>query len=326
VRALFGHDESVAALREGLDSGRLHHAWLITGPRGIGKSLFAHKAALRVLAQGQGPVQEAGLDVREGHPAARLVAAGSHPDLMQLERLTKENGTDLARSITVAQVRGLQRLFATTSSYSPWRVVVIDAADDLEPGGANALLKSLEEPRPSSLFLLVSHAPERLLPTIRSRCRLLRLATLGEADMQKALQSALPDAAPPEITALAEAGEGAPGKAIAHRGLDVSSLDSAMRRIAEGGDPTNQHRSELAQSLALKSAQPRYEAFLARAPSFIAAAARRRRGGQLAEAVRLWEQASTLATVAVRQSLDAQATVFEMGTLLAGLSDRTAKA
>jgi DNA polymerase-3 subunit delta' len=315
----------VAAFREGLDSGRLHHGWLISGPRGIGKSLFARKAALRVLAQGQGPVPEAGLDVREGHPAAQLIAAGSHPDFTQLERLTKETGTDLARSITIAQVRGLQRLFSTTSSFSPWRVVVIDAADDLEPGGANALLKSLEEPPPSSLFLLVSHAPEGLLPTIRSRCRMLRLAPLGPAEMTKALESALPDAMPAEISSLVTAGEGAPGRAIAFRGLDVPALDAAMRKIAQGGDPTNQYRSELAQSLALKSAQPRYEAFLARAPSFFAGAARRRRGNELAAAVKLWEQANTLATVAVRQSLDAQATVFEMGTLLAGLSERAAK-
>ena len=319
---LFGHADAVAAFRAALDSGRLHHAWLVSGPAGIGKSLFARKAALRVLAQGQGPVARPGLDVPGDHPATSLIAAGSHPDLMQLERLPKESGTELARSITVAQVRSLQRLFATTSSYSPWRVVVIDSVDDLEPGGANALLKSLEEPPPSSLFLLVSHAPERLLPTIRSRCRLLRLGPLSREDMVAALGAALPDAPPAEIQALAAAGEGAPGRAIAYRGLDVQALDEAMRRIADGGDPTNQHRSDLAQSLCLKSAQPRYEAFLARAPSFIAAAARSRRGPQLAQAVRLWEQASQLSVTALRQSLDAQSTAFEMGSLIAGLARR----
>jgi DNA polymerase-3 subunit delta' len=322
VSPLYGHEEAVAAFRAGLDSGRLHHAWLISGPAGIGKSLFARKAALRVLAQGQGPVARPGLEVPDDHPAHKLIAAGSHPDLMLLERLIKESGTDLARSITVAQVRSLQRLFATTSSYSPWRVVVIDAVDDLEPAGANALLKSLEEPPHSSLFLLVSHAPERLLPTIRSRCRQLRLGPLERADVEAALRSALPDAPPAEIAALAAAGEGAPGRAIAYRGLDVQALDDAIRRIADSGDPSNQHRSDLAQSLALKSAQPRYEAFLARAPSFIAAAARKRRGAELALAVRLWEQASQLSVTAVRQSLDAQSTTFEMGTLLAGLAQR----
>lgn len=319
---IYGHDAAIAAFRAGLDRGRLHHAWLISGPAGIGKSLFARKAALRVLAQGQGTVARPGLEVPDDHPALKLVAAGSHPDLMQLERLPKESGTDLARSITIAQVRSLQRLFATTASYSPWRVVVIDSADDLEPAGANALLKSLEEPPPSSLFLLVSHAPERLLPTIRSRCRLLRLSPLGLADMEAALRGALPDAPPAEVAALAGAGRGSPGLAVSHRGLDVGGLDDAMHAIADSGDPTNQRRSDLAHSLALKSAQPRYEAFLAHAPSFIAAAARTRRGAQLAAAVTLWERASLLAATAVRQSLDAQATTFEMGTLIAGLAQR----
>ena len=315
---LHGHDEPIAAFRAGLDSGRLHHAWLISGPQGIGKALFARKAALRVLAQGAGA--RPGLDVPDDHPAAKLMAAGSHPDFMALERLPKDNGTELARSITVAQVRGLSRLFSTTSSLSPWRAVLIDSVDDLEPAGANALLKSLEEPPPHSLFLLVSHAPERLLPTIRSRCRLLRLNRLGRSDMEKALATAIPDATPREIAALAEASDGAPGRALAYRGLDVDKIDAAMQAMAKTGDPTNEKRAELAQSLALKAAQPRYEAFLARAPSFIAAEARKRRGPALAEALKLWEQASQLSAIAVRQSLDAQATAFEMGGLIAGLA------
>ncbi len=320
MNPLHGHEQAVAAFRAALDGGRLHHAWLISGPEGIGKSLFARKAALRVLAQGMGSVARPGLEVPEEHPAARLVAAGSHPDHAQLERLAKDGGTELARSITIAQVRALQRLFATTTSYSAWRAVVVDAADDLEPGGANALLKSLEEPPASTVFLLVSHAPERLLPTIRSRCRMLRLGPLGSADMEAALRTALPDAPPAELAALVAVGEGSPGRAVSYRGLDVPGLDKALRTIAAGGDPTNQHRSALAQSLTGKSAQPRYEAFLARAPSFIAAAARERRGAQFASAVRLWEQASELARIAVRQSLEPQATAFEMGTLVAGLA------
>jgi len=318
VTLLHGHDEAIAAFRAGLDSGRLHHAWLISGPQGIGKALFARKAALRVLAQGAGA--RPGLDVPDDHPAAKLMAAGSHPDFMALERLPKDNGTELARSITVAQVRGLSRLFSTTSSLSPWRAVLIDSVDDLEPAGANALLKSLEEPPPHSLFLLVSHAPERLLPTIRSRCRLLRLNRLGRSDMEKALATAIPDATPREIAALAEASDGAPGRALAYRGLDVDKIDAAMQAMAKTGDPTNEKRAELAQSLALKAAQPRYEAFLARAPSFIAVEARKRRGPALAEALTLWEQASQLSAIAVRQSLDAQATAFEMGGLIAGLA------
>ena len=157
---LYGHDAAVEAFRAGMDSGRLHHAWLVTGPEGIGKALFADKAALRVLADAAGPpVDLAGLDVPDEHRIARLVAAGSHPDLMRLERLTKEGGTELVRSIRIDQVRQLQRLFATTPSMSLWRAVVIDSVDDLEPQASNALLKNLEEPPANTVFLLVSHAP-----------------------------------------------------------------------------------------------------------------------------------------------------------------------
>ena len=318
---LFGHDEAVAAFRAALDGGRLHHAWLITGAEGIGKGLFADKAALRVLAQGAGPALDAeGLDVPDSHPTARLVAASSHPDLMRLERLTREGGTELARSITVDQVRRLQRLFATTPSMSPWRAVVIDAVDDLERNAANALLKNLEEPPANTAFLLVSHAPERLLPTIRSRCRVLRLGPLDSDAMTSALRAALPDADPEEIATLVGVGEGAPGRAIAFRGLDVAALDRAMAALAGEGDPTNSRRAALAQSLATKAAQPRYEAFLVRAPSVIAAAAKQRRGAALDEALALWERATTLAANARRLSLDAQSTVFELAGLLAALA------
>jgi DNA polymerase-3 subunit delta' len=318
---LYGHDAAVAAFRAGLDSGRLHHAWLLAGPRGVGKALFADKAALRVLADAAGPSAALpGLEVPDDHPTARLAAAGSHPDLMRLERLVKESGTELARSITVDQVRSLQRLFATTPSMSPWRAVVIDSIDDLEAAGANALLKNLEEPPPDTVFLLVSHAPERLLPTIRSRCRILRFAPLGDDVMASALEAALPDAEEGEVAALVEVGKGAPGRAIAWRGLDVEGLDRELEALVREGDPFNARRSALAQTLSLKSAQPRYEAFLARAPSRIAAEAKARSGPALADALNLWERASALAASAQRLSLDPQTTAFELAGMLAELA------
>jgi DNA polymerase-3 subunit delta' len=321
VTPLHGHDAAVAAFRDALDAGRLHHAWLISGPEGIGKGLFAQKAALRVLASGQGRVEAPGLDVPDEHPSARLAAAGSHPDLMRLERLPRETGAgELARSISVDQVRGLSRLFSTTASMSPWRVVIVDSIDDLERNAANALLKNLEEPPPSSVFFLVSHAPERLLPTIRSRCRPLRLSALDDDAMTSALSVALPDAEESEIRDLAAAGKGSPGRALAWRGLDVAALDRAMAELVRQGDPGNGRRSALAQSLALKSAQPRYEAFLARAPSAIAAEARTRRGAALGEALRLWERASGLASSARGLSLEPESVVFELAGMLASLA------
>jgi DNA polymerase-3 subunit delta' len=322
VKSLYGHDSAVAAFRDALDSGRLHHAWLISGPEGVGKALFAAKAALRVLAQGQGAVDSLGLDVPDDHPAARLASAGSHPDLMRLERLAKESSStgELARSISVDQVRSLQRLFNTTASLSPWRAVIVDSIDDLERNAANALLKNLEEPPPSSVFFLVSHAPERLLPTIRSRCRLLRLSRLDGDAMTSALRAVLPDSDDKEISDLVLAGDGSPGRALAWRGLDVAGLDRSMTELIREGDPTNGRRSALAQSLALKSAQPRYEAFLARAPSAIAAEAKGRSGPALADALKAWERAQGLASSARGLSLEPESVVFEIAGMLASLA------
>jgi DNA polymerase III subunit delta' len=322
---MFGHERAADAFRASFAGGKLHHAWLISGQEGIGKALFAEKAALRVLAEGAGrPVTLPGLDVPDEHPTAKLMAAGSHPDLARLERLPRDNGGGLARNITVDQVRGLQRLFSTTSSLSPWRVVIIDSIDDLERNAANALLKNLEEPPPSSLFLLVSHSPERLLPTIRSRCHQLRLSPLASEEMEAALRAAVPDADDKEIAGLARVGKGAPGQALAFRGLDIDALDRSMEALALEGDPTNARRSQLAQALALKSAQPRYEAFLQRAPSLMAAHARQRRGPALAEALSLWERAQDLAGSAKQLSLDPQSVVFELAGMLATLAPEEA--
>lgn len=321
MKPLYGHHEAVAAFRDALHSGRLHHSWLIAGPQGVGKALFADKAAARVLAEGAGLAAEVpDLDVPASHATAKLLAAGSHPDFLRIERLTKDSGTELARSITVDQIRRLQRLFATTPSLSRWRAVVIDAVDDLERGGANALLKNLEEPPANTVFLLVSHAPERLLPTIRSRCRMLRLGRLRPDAALKTLRDALPDAEEAEIAELAALSEGLPGQALDWRGLNIAALDDAMQRILASGDPNNALRARLADSLSVRSAQPRYEAFLARTPSFIAKTARTFAGADLARALQLWERARDLSASAVPLSLDPHAVVFELAGMVAALS------
>jgi DNA polymerase-3 subunit delta' len=318
---LHGHDAQIAAFAAARASGRMHHAWLLTGPQGVGKASFARAATLRLLADEAGPpVQAHGLETPSDHRIARLWEAGSHPDVMILERLYRDKTKDHARSISVDQVRGLSRLFATSPSFSPWRVVIVDAADDMERPGANALLKLLEEPPSNSLFILVSHAPARLLPTIRSRCRVLRFDRLGASDMMAAMRRALPDAAERDIADLVAAGGGSPGRAMRFAGLDVAGLDSALDSIIRSGDPDNGARVALARALALKAAQPRYEALLERLPTRIAAEAKTRQGQPLADAVALWEKARALAGSAMRLSLDPQATVFELAGMLASLN------
>jgi len=322
---LVGHDGQVATLRQAVDSGRLHHAWLLTGPEGVGKASFAIAAATRLLADAAGPpIHGEGIETPENHPIAHYIRAGSHPDLRILERLAKDKRDDLARSITIEQVRSLQGLFATTASLSARRIVIIDSIDDLERSAANALLKNLEEPPAGTLFFLVSHVPGRLLPTIRSRCRLLRFGRLSEEQMRRLLRRHLPDQPAAEIEALIIAGDGSPGRALSFAGLDIAALDEAIERLIDQGDPTNAIRSTLARQLGTRTAQARYEAYLDRVPARIAAEARRREGAALASAVALWEQARRIGESAVRLSLDQATTTFELATLLTRLAPSAA--
>jgi DNA polymerase-3 subunit delta' len=317
---ILGHDQPIAAFLDAARSDRLHHAWLLAGPQGVGKATFALDAARWLLAEAAGPaVSQDRLDISNDHRISALINAGSHPDFKLLQRLSRPSSEELARSITVDQVRGLQPLFATTPSLSQRRVVVIDAIDDMERSGANALLKNLEEPPAGTIFLLVSHAPGRLLPTIRSRCRLLRFGPLDDAQVRLALRRALPEASEGELDGLVRVAAGAPGNALRFAGLDISGLDAAIETLAARGDASNALRTTLGRTLALKSAQPRYEAFLERAPSRIAAAAKRGRGN-LADTVALWRQARDIADRAVRQSLDPQMTVVEIAGLVAKLA------
>ena len=165
MSGLLGQDRAIGRFRDALDGGSLHHAWLLAGPRGVGKAMFAHQAAARLLAEAAGPpVTTPGIETPSDHPIARYLAAGSHPDFRLVERELNDKGDGLRRNISVAQVRKLGTFFASTTSLSPWRAVIIDSVDDLEREGANALLKMLEEPPANSLFFLVAHASGTTAP------------------------------------------------------------------------------------------------------------------------------------------------------------------
>ena len=320
-----GNPAAQEAFLAAINGTTLHHAWLFTGPQGVGKASFARMAAMRMLAQAARPDGlSPGFDVPIDSPTRSLITAGSHPDYRELARAPKDPdkpGEDLARSIPIAQVRALQPMFATTPSMSPRRVVLIDAVDDLErPGASNALLKNLEEPPAGTIFLLISHSPGRLLPTIRSRCRRLRFDPLDDDDMATVLRGALADASEAEIAALVKAGDGSPGRALGYAGLDMAALDGVMEAIAATGDRNNAQRAKLAKALGAKAAQPRYEAFLDRVPSFIAESAAAREGEALRTALDSYDSARALAISARALSLDAQATVFEMAGLVARLA------
>lgn len=324
---LIGNETAQSALAAAMASGALHHAWLLAGPEGVGKGRFARAAAQRMLAEAAEPeLLRPGWDVPADSRTAHYFAASSHPDYRELMRLPKDADkpeAGLARSIPIAQVRSLINSFSTKALLSERRVVVIDSIDEVErPGAANALLKVLEEPPQGTIFLLVSHSPGRLLPTIRSRCRLLRFEALPAADVASVLRAQLPEATASEVDALVRAGEGSPGRALGFAGLDLAALEADMNLIAQTGDPSNAVRSRLAKLLGAKAAQPRYEAFLNRAPSFIADRARTLSGEALRSALDAYGAARELAGAALGLSLDASATVFEMSGLIARLYAR----
>jgi DNA polymerase III subunit delta' len=312
LATILGHDAQSCEIMDAAACGRLHHGWILGGPEGIGKASFARRIALALLAG------EAG-DVPHDHPAARLFLAGTHPDYVELSRIEKDNG-EFARNISVDQIRSLHRLLGSAPSLSNRRVILIDSADDLERSAANALLKNLEEPPRDVVFLLVSHSPSRLLPTIRSRCRMLRFGTLDDANMRAVLLRNRPELSGEECDSLIGIGKGSPGRALGFAGLGIAEMDAALNRIAMNGDRDNGERLALAQTLSAKAAKPRFEAFLEHAPAFIAQLARARSNDALAQAIVAWEQGRKLAGGAVLLGLDPATVVFELCGLVAGLA------
>jgi len=315
---IFGQDRAVEQFASAWATRKLHHAWLLAGPKGVGKASFAHAAARRVLAEAAGPASDlSGIQSDDDHPMVKLVEAGSHPDMRRLERLTSETTSNLARNISVDQVRSLAELFELSPAMSPWRVAVIDSVDDLETSGANALLKMLEEPPPNTLFFLVSHAPGRLLPTIRSRCRRLDFGKLDDDAMTSVLGEQAAEVGVAERQRIIAMAFGSAARALAFAELGLAKLEDSALAILRQGDPTNARRSELASELGKKGAADRYAAFLDLAPSLIAREARSLDGAPQQRALDAYAKARELAVIAPRVSLDPAATVFQMAGILA---------
>lgn len=229
---LFGHDEAEHALLEAYKGGRIPHAWLIGGPPGIGKATLAFRLARFIFAHPDpltSEVQKAtSLSVDANHPAARRIAVQAQGDLLVMERAVNEQTGKLYTVIRVDDVRRTVPFFGSTAGEGGWRIAIVDAIDDLQREGANALLKVLEEPPQRSLLLLVSHAPGRELPTIRSRCRRLLLRPLKSDDVAQALAAAtgrnVDDA---EIRNAAGLAEGSVGRAVGF--LDGAALALRQR-------------------------------------------------------------------------------------------------
>ena len=224
---LEGHEAAERAFLAALERGRLHHAWLLVGPEGVGKATFAYRAARRLLGARPEPANgDLGADPDD--PVFRQVAGRAHPDLMVLER--DDPDAKARKSIPVEAARALPEFFAKSPGRAAYRVAIIDAADDLNPNAANAVLKTLEEPPPRGVLFLVSHRPGSLLPTIRSRCRRLAFAAPPAEAAARWLAEAA-EVSPEAARALLKMARGAPGRALRLAGAGALELDEAARAL-----------------------------------------------------------------------------------------------
>jgi DNA polymerase III subunit delta' len=230
---LFGHAAAEQAVLAAYRSGRLPHAFLIVGPRGIGKATLAHRAARFIHAhadQAAPDVQAAkSLAVEPDHPVARRIAAQAQPDLLIMERTLNDKGV-LQKQIAVDDVRKAVTFFGSTAGEGGWRIAVVDAVDELNASGANALLKVLEEPPRRALLLLVSHSAARVPATLRSRCRILTLRPLAQAEVVKAAAAATGmDEDDADLAAAAAVAEGSVARALSF--LDEGAMELRQQAL-----------------------------------------------------------------------------------------------
>ena len=228
---LVGHEAAEAVLARAFGGGKLAHAWLICGPRGVGKATLAYRFARHVLAGGGARAAlpgagTPGLHLNPAHPVFRRVAAAGHADLLTVERTRdpRRAGDRVRARIVIEDARRLRDFFALTPAEGGWRVAVIDAADEMNHNAANAVLKIVEEPPARALLLLVAHVPGLVPATLRSRCRKLALAPLATAETARFLAAARPGLGADDRALLAALSDGAPGAALALADHDGAGL------------------------------------------------------------------------------------------------------
>lgn len=225
-----GQDEAWREWMAAVGSQRMHHAWLLAGAKGLGKGEFARAAASELVCE----------------PGGKLPNPESHPDILVLGHLPKDDKEarkkadgepfERKRNITIDQIRAMQQRLVTRPTLGNRRAIIIEPADDMEKGAVNALLKSLEEPPAGTFFLLVTHQPGKLLPTVRSRCRVLRFAALTPEEIDAVLRRDMPEASTETRSAAIAAAHGSPGVALAFIAHDLGPIYDLMLRIMRDGD------------------------------------------------------------------------------------------
>jgi len=283
TRTLYGQQAAEAEFLDSFNTGRLHSGWLITGPRGVGKATLAWKIAGFLLSQpraetedglfGDAPPEPDRLDVDPEHSDMRLLASGAHPRLFVLRRAWEEKTEKLKTVITVEEVRKLRGFFGMSAADGGRRVVIVDAADEMNVNAANAILKLLEEPPEGATVLMVAHQPSRLLPTIRSRCRVLRCGLLTPDDMGHALAQA--DSHTDAPAALAALTGGSVGEAIRLVNLDGLAIYGELVSLVDAPAGFDRPRAiKLAETSAGRGSDARFTLTLDLIDRFLSRAAR----------------------------------------------------
>lgn len=310
-RGFIGQDAAWHEWMEAILSDRMHHAWLLAGAKGLGKRAFARSAAEALVREQFG---------EQPH-------AGSHPDIHIIEPLPanddeskkKAEGKPFQtkRNVTIDQVRQLQSRLTTRPTLGARRAIVIDTIDELEKGAVNALLKSLEEPPAGTYFLLISHSPGRLLPTIRSRCRVLRFASLSSDEIDAVILRDHPDASQAVRHAAVEAAQGSPGTALSYVEHDLAGIHQLMKRILSEGDRNFTLRGALAAEIGARPSRERQLAVIDLALTALAAALPMASGRQLPQIIDAHGKLSRLEVQAPTFNFDAGLLIMEIGGLLA---------
>jgi DNA polymerase III subunit delta' len=316
---LFGHAEAEQTLLDAYRGGRIPHAWLIGGETGIGKATLAYRMARFVLAYPDPAlpaVQTAQLlAVPADHPTARRIAGQAHSDLLVLERVINEKTGKLFTVTRVEDVRRTVPFFGSTAGEGGWRVAIVDPLEDLNRAGENALLKVLEEPPPRALLLLVSHAPGRVLPTIRSRCRTLILRPLAAEDIVRAMTAAMREnGSADEMLVAAGAADGSVGRALALLEADALELRQQVNGLLDrlpALDPRALHA--LGDEIAGTQAET-LAAFMDAVNAWLSARLQSgpQEGARLARVAEVWAAVNNAAREAEAYNLDRKPLVFSV--------------
>ncbi len=317
---LFGHAEAERTLLEAYRGGRLPHAWLIGGPRGIGKATLAYRMARFVLAHpdpNAPAVQSAhSLAIDADHPVARRMAVQAQGDLLVLERTLNDKGK-LRQDIAVDEVRKTVSFFGSTAGEGGWRIAIVDAVDELNAAGANALLKIIEEPPPRALLLLVSHARGTVMPTIRSRCRVLDLRPLSTPEVGQAVASAVGRETDAEMMAVAALADGSVGRALAMLDGPALALRDRLTQMLERlpeVDPMALHG--LGEAMAGVDPQP-LATFVDTVNAWLSARlAMPQESGRMARIAEVWDKVNRAARDAEIFNLERKPLVFSVFVLL----------